>query len=165
MQLRAARQKVALSKAAVKFALNNSLPTEVQSTPSIFEHLHKAYAHLRHIQQHAAEIREQWMENLAEAAAAEMNTSKAVTLKQSVEENKVRRLFRRSKPLKQDIRSGALANVKIPSRQWFYHAGSDCCSSMIKGRSFPTRDWKQWTVTAVRFGIRRRVNHYRKRYR
>ena len=58
-------------------------------------------------------------------SAAEMNTSKAVALKQIVEENRVRRLFRRLKPLKQDIRSGALANVKIPSRQWFYHEGSD----------------------------------------
>ena len=135
-QLRAARQNVALSKAAVKFAQQHSLPTEVQSSSAIFENLHKAYAHLRHIQQHAAEIRGQWMENLAEAAAAEKNTSKAVALKQIVEENRVRRLFRRLKPLKQDIRSGALANVKIPSRQWFYHEGSDSLFQYDQGAFF-----------------------------
>ncbi len=76
------------------------------------------------------------METLAEAAANEMNTSKAVALKQIVEENRVRRLFRRLKPLKQDLRSGALASVKIPSRQWFYHAGSDSLFQYDQGAFF-----------------------------
>ena len=81
-QLRATRNKVAMSKATLTFAKKNDLPVTVQSLPEVYLRLRQAWARLRLIQKNAAELRTQWLEELADSAATEANTSKEVALRQ-----------------------------------------------------------------------------------
>ena len=63
----------------------------------IFQGLHQAWAHFRHVQKHAAELREAWLDQMAEDAAIETNMLKENALKQMAQEAKLRRIFRKLK--------------------------------------------------------------------
>ena len=78
-------------------------------------------------------MRAEWLSELVESAAAEQNVSKEVELKQIVEENRLRKLYRRLKPLGKGIQSGALAMVKTPKIEWFYSPKMDMLFNYSRG--------------------------------
>ena len=132
-QLRAVRNRIALSKAARKFASTHGLPPTVQPQQIVFRRLHEAWAALRTIQRAAAELRSEWLNDLVESAAAEKNVSREAALKQIVEENRLRKLYRRLKPLGKGLNSGSIARILIPRYNWFYHSPSDSLYHYSKG--------------------------------
>ena len=109
----------------MEYAKKKNLPQTQQPASIIVKHLHSTKATLCHIQQHAAELWSLWLEKLVESVAADSDVSKAVALKQINQENRVRRLYRRLKPLKSESRSGALDQLKLPTYQCFYHPPTD----------------------------------------
>ena len=72
------------------------------------------------------------LEELVDSAAAEVNACKDVALRQILHENQVRRPFRRLKGLKSEIQSGALAKVKIPRHEWYFHPPSDTLNHYVR---------------------------------
>jgi len=98
-QLSSLRTSSPFSEKTVEFAKTHVLLQSVQSSAIIFQGLHQAWAHLRHVQKYAAELREAWLDQMAEDAAIEMNTSKENALKQMAQEAKLRRIFRKIKAL------------------------------------------------------------------
>lgn len=80
---------------------------------------------MRNTQQAAAELRSEWLGELVEQAAAEKEVSREVALKQIMEENRLRKLYRRLKPLGKGLSTGALSRILIPRFTWFYHSPMD----------------------------------------
>ena len=93
-QLRSMHNNVALSRATIKFAKNNDLPMTMQPKNTIFRQLQEAWASLRNIHKAAAELRSEWLDELVEQAAEEKNVTKEAALRQIVDENRLRKLFR-----------------------------------------------------------------------
>lgn len=132
-QLRAKRNKTPLSAATLDFASSHNLPQQVLPLSQIFIHLQQAWAALRTAQRQANELRLAWLEKMVEAAAEANDTSKAVALQQMLQENRIRKLFRKLKPLSSVVQSGAVSRFKIPRFQWFYHEGMDLLFYYNKG--------------------------------
>lgn len=77
-----------------------------------------------------------WLDTLAEEAAKDSYTTNAVALKQTTEENRVRRLSRCLKAVKAENRSEALSSVKVPSTEWFYHEETEKPYHCLQGALF-----------------------------
>ena len=132
-QLSVARNQSTLSKASMAFASLHDLPGTVQPLSIIFRRLHQAWANLRLVQKHARSAREEWLDELAEEAAVEMNTTKEVALKQMAFESRVRRIYSKLKPISKGTFGGALASIKIPLFEWFFHTSSDMLYHYVRG--------------------------------
>ena len=74
LQLTACRNNICLSEKIIKFATKQDLPTTVETLATITRALHDAWGELHAVQQKAQDHRAKWLNEKADAVAAQMKT-------------------------------------------------------------------------------------------
>ena len=96
LQLTACRNNIGLLEKIIRFATNQDLPTTVEPLETITRALHDAWDDLHAVQQKSQEHRAKWLNEKADAVAAQMKTDRAVALRHIASENATKSTIIRS---------------------------------------------------------------------
>ena len=99
LQLTACRNNIGLLVNTIRFTTKHDLPKTVELIGTITRALHDSWEDLHAVQQKSQEHRAKWLNEKANAVAAQMRTDRSVTLRQIAAENATKSTSQRLHPI------------------------------------------------------------------